>query len=186
MRVTRIPYGVELYFPPLRAPAAAASAAAFGAVCLLPSLLAAAALIPRDASDAYGLLALVLLSAFAVPLVAFGVTFLALAVYLMANSLTVQVTAAAIRSRRSVFGCALSPRELRRGEVAAIEPEPAARYRNLLGGEPGYRLIARPGPRAPAGQRVMIVAEDLKGTGKVNEVRRLIESSMRLAPRAGQ
>lgn len=171
MRVTRTADGVELYFPPLRAPGVAAATAAFGVACLVPSLFATAALAPAHGADTPGMLSLILVGAFTVPFLVFGVVFIALAVYMLANSLTVNVTASAIRTTRSLFGMRLARRELRHAEIAAIEPEISAKYQSLFAAEPRYRLVARAAAR---GSPRLIVAEGLVGERAMEQVRSLI------------
>ncbi len=175
VRITPTAYGIELYFPPLRTPAVAGATAAFGVLCIVPSLIATAAFIPADRSDASGILSFVLLVAFSLPFLAFGAVFVAMAAYMLANSLTVKVSASAISTTRYVFGFGLSHREIKRAEIAAIEPEISAKYQSLFDPEPCYRLIARTHTSSPASPaRRVVVAESLKGEPAMQQVKGVI------------
>jgi hypothetical protein len=133
--------GAEFYFPPLRAGLQPLALAAFGILCIVLPALAFLALVPAGA-DARGLMSIVLVGIFIAPFPAFGAAFIVLAVYVLANSLTVRVDPAAISTVRRVFGIVLSRRRLEREQIAAIEAQPAPRYHNPLGGR-RLCLVAR-------------------------------------------
>ena len=178
VRIAPTAYGIELYFPPLRTPAVAGATAAFGVLCIVPSLIATAAFIPADRSDASGILSFVLLVAFSLSFLAFGAVFVAMAAYILANSLTVKVSASAISTTRRVLSFGLSHRELKRAEIAAIEPEISAKYQSLFAVEPRYRLVARAYTRG-SGRATprLIVAEGLVGERAMEQVRSLIAAN---------
>ena len=117
------------------------------------------------------MLVIALVGAFVVPFPVFGVVFVSLAAYMLANSLTVDVSPSAIGITRRVFGVEVRRRELRTAEVEGIEPQIAARYQNLFSGEPYFRLIARHGSRRKCD---MVVAESLKGELMMSRIRDLI------------
>lgn len=169
VRISRSGEGVELYFPPLRAAGVALALGAFGAVSSALSALAMLGLVPADASDAHGLLVVALVGAFVAPFMAFGLIFVALAIYMLANSLTVTVGRARITAVRRVFGLSFYRRTIACDEIAAIEPRIAARYQNLFSAEPRYQLIAR-GQTASR----FVIAEDLRGEASMTHVRNLI------------
>lgn len=167
--------GLELRFPPMRAPGVALALGAFGAVSSVLSMLALFGVIPAGGSDAHGLLVVALVGAFIVPFLAFGLAFAALAIYMLANSLTVTVSNGWITAVRRVFGLTVSSRALSCGEVAAIEPRASAKYQNLFSAEPIYQLIAR--GHGKRGVR-LVIAEDLRGETSMTRVRNLIESAI--------
>lgn len=163
---------IELYFPPMRAPAAAFALGMFGVVCLALPLLAVSGMLPViGGSTAHGLLVIALLGAFVVPFPVFGAVFIALAVYLLANSLTVTVCPSDIRVVRRVFGLKLRGRELKRAEIAALEAQTAARYQSVFSAEPNFRLVAC---HATARKNNLVVAESLRGEAMMARVRALI------------
>lgn len=165
--------GIELYFPPLRALRGAAALGGFGVVCVALPIAALFGLVAASGSHAHSMLAIVLTGAFIVPLAVFGAVFVALAVYLAANSLTVNVGTAKITTLRRVFGLPLARRAMRCGEIAAIEPRPAARYESLFSAEPCYGLIARNNVH----RSEMVVAEGLCGEALAIRVGSLIASA---------
>jgi hypothetical protein len=163
---------IELYFPPLRAPVAALALGFFGVVCVALPLLAVPGALPvTGGSAAHGLLVIALLGAFVVPFPVFGAVFVAIAVYLAANSLTVTVSPSAIRTVRRVFGLKFSERELKRPEIAALEAQAAARYQNVFNAEPNFRLVAR---HATLLKNDLVVAESLRGEAMTAQVQALI------------
>ncbi len=169
--MTQRPDGIELYFPPLRAPEVATLLGMFGVVCMVLPLLAVSALLAAGGSAAYGLLAIALVSSFVAPFPIFGVVFVALAAYLLANSLTVTVNPSTIRSVRRVFGICVRRREIRCRDIAAIEDRIAAKYQSLFSAEPRFRLIAR---HATQSQHDVVVAETLAGEAVLAQVHALI------------
>jgi hypothetical protein len=178
VRITAAAQGVEVHFPPLRAPAAAFGLAVFGATCVLLPLLAAGGLVPAGASETYGLLAIVLIGAFIAPFPVFGAVFIALAVYMLANSLTVRADAAGIFTVRRLFGVAIRRRALARTELAGIETGPAARYQGLLSAEPCFRLVAR---HTSQRARDVVLADSVRGERAAGELRALIARHAGLA-----
>lgn len=171
VRVSQRPDGIELYFPPLRAPGIAAMLGLFGVACMVLPLLAVSSLLAAGGSAVHGLLAIALVSSFVAPFPVFGAVFVALAVYLLANSLTVTVSPSAIRTVRRVFGLKLGERELKRPEIASLEAQTAAKYQNLLGAEPNFRLVAR---HATLRKNNLVVAENLQGEPMTARVQALI------------
>lgn len=195
VRLTRSRQGIELYFPPLRTPGVALALALFGAACLAPGLLAAAAVAPASGSDSAGMLAFWLMSIFILPFVVFGMAFIALAVYLLANSLSVQVTESGIVSARSIFGLPLGERRVARADIAVLEAATPLRYRELRAEAPYYSLVVR--TRSGMGltlreayragrldhyrNRIVTVAEGLRGEALMERVRSEILKAGRLA-----
>ena len=171
VRVSQRPGGIELYFPPLRAPGIAAMLGLFGVVCMVLPLLAASSLLAAGGSAVHGLLAIALVGSFVAPFPVFGAVFVALAVYLLANSLTVTVNPSAIRTVRRVFGMCLRRREIKCRDVAAIEDRIAAKYQSLFSAEPQFRLIAR---HATQPRYDVVVAETLAGEAMMAQVQGLI------------
>lgn len=163
--------GAEIRFPPLRTPGTALALGMFGLTCVLLSLLAGIGLVPKGAGDAYGLLAIVLIGAIIAPFPVFGVVFMALAVYLLANSLTVRADTGGIRATRRLFGITVRTRSIARAELAAIEAMPVARYMSVLSAEPCFRLVAR---HATQSGRDVVVADAVRGEAPAAEVQSLI------------
>jgi hypothetical protein len=143
VRLTRFPQGIELYFPPLRTPGAALALALFGVACFIPGFFAAIAVTPLAESGPAGVLAIWLMSIFILPFIAFGVLFLALAVYQVANSLAVRVTEAEIRSLRRVFGIALRERRIANADIAALDAVTILRHRRPREEASYYSLVVR-------------------------------------------
>lgn len=183
VRVTQRPDGIELYYPPLRAPEAAAMLGMFGVVCIALPLFAISALLGAGGSEAYGLLAIALVSSFVAPFPIFGAVFMVLAVYLLANSLTVTVTPATIRSERRVFGLSVRRREINCRDVAALEDGVAAKYQGLFSDQPRFRLIAR---HAALSRHDVVVAESLAGEAMLAQVRSMIAEHAGLDARPKQ
>lgn len=171
IRVSSRPNGIELYFPPLRTPMIAAALGLFGVVCIVLPLLAVFSLLAAGGSAAHGLLALVLTSSFVAPFPVFGAVFIALAVYLVANSLTVSISPAVIRSERRIFGISLRRREIKCADIAAIEGRTAAKYQTLFGAGTQFRLIAR---HVTHSRYDVVVAENLAGETMMEQVHGLI------------
>jgi len=185
--------GIELYFPPFRAPAAALTLALFGVTCLVPGVLAAVAVLPASGADSAGMVALWLMGIFILPFVAFGVVFIAVAAYLLANSLRVEVTGSGIVSARSVFGLPLAQRRVARADIAALDAV-ALRYRGLFREDAHYGLVVktksgtgltlreawRTGRLEQYRNRAVTVAEGLRGEALVERVRSEIIKAGRL------
>lgn len=194
-RVTSSAEGLELYFPPLRRPLAAARLALFGAACLLLGLFATAGVLPLAHTGAAEALTAWLMSAFIAPFIAFGIGFPLLAAYGVANSLTVSISRQAIRSRRRVLGIALPERSLRCEDVATLRSMEEARYLWLLDKQRQYRIVAAPkgndfDPAATPMRRVLAVcrhhrltvAESLCGKSELDAVSAAIARAAGIAP----
>ena len=200
VRLTRSYHGIEFYHPPLRAPAAAGALALFGVAGFIPGCFAAMAVAPLSESGAAGMLGIWLMSIFILPFVAFGVLFVAMAVYLVANSLTVSVTASEIRSLRRVFGIALRERRVARDDITALDAVAALRNRWPGVDTVYYSLVAR--TRSGAGltmkeayrtgrlaqfrNRNITVAESLRGEALMEQVKAEIIQAGRLEHLAAQ
>jgi len=174
VQLTRTTQGIELYFPPLRSVAASAGLGAFGVICTALPTMAGAALVSALGFDTHALLVIALLAGFVLPLFVFGLTFVALAVCQVANSLFVRVEHAGIATARRAFGFTFRRRVIGRADIAAIVPQIPSRFQTPLAAEPSYRLIAL--SRAP-GQARMVVAESLGGEALMERVRSLIEEA---------
>ena len=141
VRLTRSSQGIQLYFPPLRNRVAALMLGLFGISCLIPGLFAALALAPLAASGPAGVLSIVLMSTFILPFITFGLVFVTLAVYQVANSLTVTVTVPEIRSLRRVFGMALRERRVASADIAAFDAISVLRHRRPREDASYYSLV---------------------------------------------
>ncbi len=173
VRVAQRPDGIELYFPPLRAPEIASLLGMFSFICIVLPLLAASNFLAAGGSSAHSLLAIALVGTFLVPFPVFGVVFAGFAVYLLTNSLTVTVSHAGIRSVRNIFGVCVRRREIHREDIAAFEDRIAAKYQNLFSAAPQFQLIAR---HATQPKLSVVIAENLAGETMMAQVRDLIAS----------
>jgi hypothetical protein len=194
VRLTRSLQGIELYFPPLRDPAAALMLALFGISCFIPGLFAAVAVAPLAESGPAGMLSIMLMSIFILPFIAFGLLFVMLAVYQVANSLTVRVTEAEIRSQRRVFGMALRERRVTHADIAALNAVAVLRHRKPRENVSYYSLVVRTGSGAgltmPEAHRTgrlaqfrnrkVTVAESLRGEALMEQVKTEIVKAGRL------
>ena len=163
--------GIELYFPVSRALASAFMLALFGAACGMIAAAAIAGLLRTGTSAGESMLALAFAGVFALPLALLGVLFVAVALWTAANSLTVEVDDAGLRTVRRWFGIAVAQRALKRADIAAIESRLAAKYIGVFGSTRYYRLFARTGAAYP---HAMIIADSLRGTDMTAHVRDLI------------
>lgn len=171
VRVTQQPQGLELYFPPMRNIGAAAGFGAFGAVSIALPVAAVAGVHLTDAPGVHSWLALILVGGFALPILVFGLVFLALCAYLPANSLTVQAGPDRVATTRRVFGWVVAQRALPCAEIAALEPQVPRQFQSQFSAEARYRLVARRRDRVgPA----LVVAESLPGRAAMRQVAELI------------
>ncbi len=175
VRITPTREGLELHFPPLRNWGAAAGFGVFGALSVALPVAAGAGLGIMEGPDAFGWLAIVLVGGFALPLLAFGVVFLALAVYLLANSLTVTVASDRIQAVRRVFGVTLYRRALGRADIEAVVALSATRLQSSFSAEPRYQLVAR--SRTP-NQAHLVIAESLRGRAAMQQLAARIAGSI--------
>lgn len=161
-------------FAPLRAPAPALGLLAFALLCALMPALGLAALLPLDAGNAAAWLALVLIGGFAAPFILASIVFALLAIYLLANSLHVEVGAEGARTVRRVFGRVTRRCEIARAAIAQVEPRISARYQNLFSSTPRYALIAT---HLRERGKDVVIAEDLAGQPQMLELRALLCSA---------
>jgi hypothetical protein len=177
-RARRTAHGIVLEFPVMRAPGAALGLAAFALLCGLMPALGLSALLPLESANASAMVSLALIGGFAAPFVLASVVFMVLAIYLLANSLRVEVGADGVRTERREFGYITQLRAIARADVADIEPRISARYQNIFSATPRYALIAK--HRADRGKNV-ILAEDLAGQALMIEVRTLFCTALNIA-----
>ncbi len=169
--------GITLAFPMLRAPGAALCLGAFALLCGVMPALGLSALLPLDSSNASAMVSLALIGGFAVPFILASVVFALLAVYLMANSLHVEIDAEGARTVRRVFGLVTRTASISREQIAAVEPRISARYQNVFSSTPRYALVAK---HPTARDQNLIVAEDLTGQALMIEVRTLVCATLRI------
>lgn len=169
-RVARTQGGVVLVFPALRAPGAALGLLLFAALCGLMPALGLGALLPLEAGNAAAFVSLALIGGFAAPFILACGVFTLLAIYQLANSLTVEIDAEGVKSERRVFGYSTKRRALARAEIAAIEPRASARFQNLFSTVPRYALIAR---HRETRALDVVIAEDLTGAAIMQPVQAL-------------
>jgi hypothetical protein len=170
-------HALILDFPILRAPGPAACLAAFSLLCGLMPALGLSALLPLPPDNASAVVSLALIGGFAAPFILASVVFAALAVYLLANSLHVEVTADGVCSERRVFGRVTRRRAIARADVAEIEPRVAARYQNVFSATPRYALVAT---HAGTAAQHVVVAEDLAGQPLMQALRSEILARLNL------
>lgn len=166
-----------LTFSVLRAPGATLSLAAFALLCGLMPTLGLSALLPLDTANASAMVSLALIGGFAAPFMLACVVFAALAIYLAANSLHVDIDAAGARTERRVFGYVTRLREIARDDITEIEPRIGARYQNVFSSTPRYALIAR---HRDGRSNDVVVAEDLAGQATMQEVRTLLSAALKI------
>lgn len=170
-RIERLPHALQLYFPPWRNLGAAVGFSAFGALSVALPLAAMVGIGLADGPATSGWMAIILVGGFALPVMAFGIVFLALAAYLVGNSLTVSVGPDQIAVTRRLFGLTVSRRSLPRAEISAVQPQAPRHLQNQFSTRPYYRLVAR--GREP-GNTVVVVAESLPGRPAVEQMGALI------------
>ena len=163
--------GIALDFPVLRAPGAAAGLAAFALLCGLMPALGLSALLPLESGNASAFVSLALIGGFAAPFILASMVFLLVAIYLMANSLRVDISAQCIRTERRVFGRITKSGAIAAADIADIEPRIGARFQNIFSATPRYALVAK---HQTDRRKDVIVAEDLCGQHTMSAVRRLI------------
>lgn len=174
-RARRTADGIVLVFPMLRAPGVALSLGVFSLLCGLMPAIGLSVFLPLQTANASAMISLALIGGFAAPFLLASVVFAALTVYLLANSLRVDISADSIRTERRVFGRITRRCEIAREDVADIEPRIGARYQNALSSTPRYALIAK--HRTERGGDV-VVAEDLAGQALMIDVRALIRAAL--------
>ncbi len=175
--VRRTAQGMVLNFFVLRAPGAALGLIAFALLCGLMPALGLSALLPLESGNASALVSLALIGGFAAPFILASVAFAVIAIYLLANSLQVEVCGNVINTERRVFGRITRRSTIARADVADIEPRISARYQNIFSATPRYALIAK--HHAERRQDV-VIAEDLCGQALMIDVRTLICSTLNI------
>lgn len=176
-RARRTATGITLEFPVLRAPGVALSLGAFALICGLMPAVGLSALLPLETASASAMLSLALIGGFAAPFMLASIVFAVLAIYLLANSLRVDISADSIRTERRVFGRITRLREIAREDVADIEPCIGARYQNVFSSTPRYALIAK---HRTERRNNVVIAEDLSGQQLMSEVRTLICTALEI------
>ena len=141
VRVSYTPAGLRLHFPALRGWRNALRLALMGGAMLLLALYAAVVYSVPGKSDAVALLTLAMTAVVVYPVILFGALFVLVALYAVANSLTVEVSAASISCERRFLGFKYSKRSLPTAVITGFEAEARGAPR-VLGGAILYRLIA--------------------------------------------
>ena len=170
-RWQRSPHGLTLDFPVMRAVGPAASHLAFALLCGLMPALGLSALLPLQPGNAPALLSLALIGGFAAPFVLASVVFASLAIYQLANSLHVEISAAGVRSERRVFGRVTRRCALTRADLADIVPRISARFQNVFSATPRYALIATHRRERHCD---VVIGEDIAGQALMAATRALI------------
>jgi hypothetical protein len=169
--------GIVLEFPVLRAPGAALCLGAFALLCGVMPALGLSALLPLDSSNASAMVSLALIGGFAAPFILASMVFATLAIYLMANSLRVEIDAGSARNERRVFGYVTQTAFISRSQIAGVEPRISARYQNVFSSIPRYTLIAL--HQTDRGRDV-VLAENLPGQPLMSEVHTLVCAALNL------
>lgn len=167
-RIQHRAQGLALEFPALRAPAPALGLLGFALLCALMPALGLSALLPLQTANAAAVVALALIGGFAAPFIVASVVFAALSVYLLANSLRVEISADGVCSERRLFGRVTRRRVLARADMVGVEPRINARSQNLFSTTPRYALVAT---HKHDRRRDVVIAEDLAGRALMNHVR---------------
>jgi hypothetical protein len=176
-RIAGDPGGLALDFVVLRARAPALSLGAFALLCGVMPALGLSALLPLDTANASAMVSLALIGGFAAPFVLASLVFAALSIYLLSNTLHVEVRDQHVRTERRVFGCITRRRDIARADIADVEPRIGARYQNVFSTTPRYALVAR---HATTRAGDVVVAEDLAGQAVMLEVRTLLCAALGL------
>ncbi len=166
--------GITLEFPVLRVPGVALGLGGFALLCGLMPALGLSAL-PLESANAAALLSLALIGGVAAPFILASLVFALLALYLIANSLRVEIDAQGVRSERRVFGRVTKLCAIARADIVEIEPRIGARYQNVFSSAPRYALVAK---HCSAGGKDVVVAEDVLGQALMIELRSLICSAL--------
>ena len=170
--VERTPQGLVMHFPVLRAPGAALGLGAFALLCALMPALGLAAVLPVESANASAMLTLAMVGGMAAPFLLASVVFAALATYLAANALQVNINASGAWHERRVFGYFSRQRAIARTDIAEIELRIASRHQNLFSSEPRYTLVARH-KDGHAGD--VVAAEDVRGQALASELASLLQ-----------
>lgn len=168
VRVTRRGPVSDLYFPPLRAAGSALMLAFFGVACSVIGLAAISGLARSSDAEAANMLALAFAGVFALPLFALGQLFIMIALWTAANSLTVEISHAGLRTVRRCFGLLLGRHTMPREEITALDARLAAKYVGVFGAARYYHLVAR------SRNRTLLIADSLKGPDVTENVRNMI------------
>jgi len=166
-----------LNFPVLRAPHVALSLGAFALLCGVMPALGLSALLPLDSTNASASVSLALIGGFAAPFILASIVFALLAVYLLANSLRVEISADGVHTERRVFGRITRRCEISRADIADVEPHIGARYQNVFSATPRYALIAK---HTHQRSKDVVIAEDLAGQPLMLELRALICTALNI------
>lgn len=169
-RITGTAGGIALDFEVLRAWAPALSLGLFAALCGVMPALGLSALLPLDTASAQAMVSLALIGGFAAPFVLASLVFAALAIYMLANSLHVEIREHGVYTERRVFGRVTRRCEIARADISSVEPLISARYQNVFSATPRYALVAK---HATTRTKDVVVAEDLAGQAAMLEVRAL-------------
>jgi hypothetical protein len=167
--------GITLEFPVLRARGVALSLGMFAVLCGLMPTIGLSALLPLQTASASAMLSLALIGGFAAPFILASVVFALLAIYLLSNSLRVDVNPNGVRTERRLFGRLTRVRAITQADIAEIEPRIGARYQNVFSATPRYSLIAR--HRTGRGGDV-VVAENLAGQALMADMLALISAAL--------
>jgi hypothetical protein len=176
-RMRRSAHGLTLDFLPLRAPAPPLGLLAFALLCALMPALGLAGLLPLETSNAAAWVTLALIGGFAAPFILASIVFAWLAIYLLANSLRVEISGDGIRTVRRVFGCVVKRSEIARADIADVEPRIGARYQSVFSATPRYALIAR---HQHQRNKDVVIAEDLAGQALMIELRTLLHTALNI------
>lgn len=175
VRVTYTPRGVRLHFPALRGWRRSLRLALIGVALFVPSCYAAMAFAPPAFPDAAAVLTLALTASVVFPVLLFGALFVLVALYAVANSLTVEVDTNGISTERRVLGFSIRTRTLPAAAIRALESKPVIAHRGL-GGHTSFQLIAAAtGPHAG-----LIVADGVPDETQANALKTLIARYVQL------
>jgi hypothetical protein len=150
--------------------------ALFGIACSVIGIAAIAGLVRSGETAEASMLALAFAGVFALPLFALGQLFIAVALWTAANSLSVEVNQEGLRIVRNWFGYPIVRRVVASGNLIAVESRLDAKYIGAFGPARYYRLFAR----ATTSDRLLVIADTLKGPHMTEEIRQLIIEHLRL------
>ena len=152
--------------------------ALFGAVCAGLASVGAISLVAGHEHTGQ-FVAAVVVGGLALPFIAFGIGFLFIALYMVANSLDTTIDARGVHTVRRVFGMITQRRHAPLMEVTALEERIPARHQNPFGGLAAYTLVVRLSDRT-----TITLVEDVPGEDAAQALRARILPLLPAASRA--
>lgn len=148
-----------------RALVPAACLALFGLICAGLATVGAITLVASYEHTGQ-FIAGVVVGGLALPFIAFGIGFLFVALYMVANSLDTTIDARGVFTVRRVFGMVTRRRHAPIDAVTVLEARIPARHQNPFGGLPAYTIVVRLADRT-----TITLVEDIPGEDAAQTLR---------------